>query len=92
MDRMKVLKSISLGVGLLTLLVGATQAQTYWNQQQCLNAAQICRESCKRQTQSGFANCRAQNARQSCFDGVNERNRECIYVTCDTDPCFKLSN
>lgn len=89
---MKIANLICIQLGLLALLVSSAQAQSYWNQQQCLNAAQICRENCERQAESEFANCRAQNARQSCFDRVKDRNRECIYVTCDTDPCFKIRN
>ena len=66
-------------------------AGSYWTQQQCLNAAQICREKCQAQIKDM---CKGVSQAQwsNCYKKYTEENHDCIYVRCETDSCFKLPN
>lgn len=61
-------------------------AQSYWSKDQCLSAADICRQDCKSEFNSCMASANGFSANQDCA----KAHRECIYVRCDSSACFKI--
>lgn len=80
-------------VGIAALIVLTTgsygSAQSYWGRQQCLNAAQICKDNCL-QTLRGMCDSVRGRAWSSCYQNLQRRTHNCIYVQCSSEPCFRL--
>lgn len=77
---------------LLSSTAGAAErqrfAQSYWTQDQCLSAADICRQNCKVEFNSCLVRSSGFAAKQECA----KASRECIYVTCDSSTCFSITD
>lgn len=79
------MRFIVLLCAMLTVLF-PTASMAEWGRQQCLHSAQICSSNCEINGRSCYSQCRNSACRERCGRSVHE----CIYVSCDSQPCFKL--
>lgn len=82
------IKLLTLACLALPFIESPAQAQSYWRREQCLRAAEICRQNCRIEQLNCQRACgnRYECVRVNCMPRIHP----CIYVTCDSNPCFRL--